>query len=313
MDGVVDLPTGPPAGAGFVCTVEVVRDPHGSPRDLMIARVEVRAEQGHLAALVGRPLDDVVPGAAEKLLQRIDTATGDPVDLGAAHDLPDQFRSLTARPAGERDVWTVSLDTVPEVPPGDARVRELNHRVLNSLAMLSSIIGMEARALRDDAARAALERVRSRLVAVSNLYRILSAAGSGPLISADLYLRSVANAVAASVGFGDRFMIEVDAAPCELTTSQAASLGLIANEALTNAYKHAFTGRRDGRIRVGLSEAEGELQLTVSDDGTGMPENARSGLGTTLVEALAVDLSGEVSVESGDWGTSVRVRFPAAS
>jgi two-component sensor histidine kinase len=165
----------------------------------------------------------------------------------------------------------------------------------------------------DDAGRAALERVRSRLVAVSNLYRILRAAESGAHIRADLYLRSVADAVAASVGLGERIAIAVDAAPCDLTTSQAASVGLITNEAMTNAFKHAFAGRRDGKVTVGLSEESDGLLLSVSDNGTGVSEKARSGLGTTLVEALAVDLSGSVSVASGDWGTSVRVRFPSVT
>jgi chemotaxis protein methyltransferase CheR len=252
-----------------------------------------------------------VPEAAAGLLDRIESAHGEVVELRAPGDAPELGHLLTARPGCEGDVWTVTVDPLPEDPAGDARLRELNHRVLNSLAMLSSIIGIESRALDDHAGRAALERVRSRLVAVSNLYRILSAANSGATIRADIYLRSVADAVAASVGLSERIALSVDAAPCALTTSQAASVGLITNEAMTNAYKHAFSGRRDGRITVALTEEDGALLLCISDNGSGIPDGARSGLGTTLVEALAVDLSGSVSVSSGDWGTSVQVTFPA--
>ena len=312
MDGGAGVLAMQRAGAEFVCTVRVARGSDGSPRDLLISRVEVRvADRGHVAALVGRPWADILPGPAEDLLRRIGAAEGASLKRCDDCDLPGPVRSLTPSPSGEKDQWRVSLEFAPDTPAEDARLREPNHRVLNSLAMLSSIIGVEARALDDEAGRAALERVRSRLVAVSSLYRILSAAESGKVIRADVYLRSVADAVAASVGFGERFAVEVDAAPSELTTSQAASLGLITNEALTNAYKHAFVGREKGRIRVVLSEANDE-RLIVTDDGTGLRGEAGSGLGTTLIEALAADLSGGVMVESGDWGTSVRVRFPDA-
>jgi two-component sensor histidine kinase len=134
---------------------------------------------------------------------------------------------VTAGPDREGDLWNVTVDPLPTAPASNAKLKELNHRVLNSLAILSSIIGFESRALSDDAGRAALERVRSRLVAVSNLYRILSATDSVSEIRADLHLQSVADAVAASVGLGDRIAISVDAAPSRLTTSQATSAGLI--------------------------------------------------------------------------------------
>lgn len=192
----------------------------------------------------------------------------------------------------------------------DPRLQEFNHRVLNSLTMISSIIGMESRALDDGAGRAALERVRARLVAVSNLYRILGGAELGSTIDAASYLQNVADAVSASVGSDERISIEVQSARCQLTTGQAAALGLITNETMTNAYKHAFTGRTKGTILVSLSEDTRCLTLTVADDGRGMPADARDGLGTTLVESLAADLGGSVTVASADTGTRIGVRFP---
>jgi two-component sensor histidine kinase len=206
---------------------------------------------------------------------------------------------------------TLADSSVPPTKDApDARLQEFNHRVLNSLTMISSIIGMESRALDDGAGRAALERVRARLVAVSNLYRILGGSELGSMIHAGRYLQNVAEGVAASVGSDERITIEVRSEDCELTTGQAAALGLITNEAMTNAYKHAFTGRKKGTICVCLSEDRRALTLTVADDGCGMAADARDGLGTTLIESLAADLGGSVTVASDNGGTRTRVRFP---
>ncbi len=152
--------------------------------------------------------------------------------------------------------------------------------------------------------------MRSRLVAVSNLCRILGSADSASRIRADAYLRSVAEAVSSAVGSSDRIVVELQAPACELTTSQAATLGLIANEAMTNSYKHAFVDRDAGRICVSLSENADDLTLIVADDGQGLSKTARDGLGTTLIESLAVDLAGDVCVLSDDGGTRVKVSFP---
>jgi two-component sensor histidine kinase len=296
---------------GLVCAVRLLRDSAGSPCELIIAGVEARSSAPDgVAALVGRPLRDLIPHAADELLGRLGAAKSVAVEVRTGSGRADRTRTLTVHRGSEADLWTLTIGL--SEPDGDARLKELNHRVLNSLAMLSSIIGLESRSLGDEAGRASLERVRSRLVAVSNLYRILASADAGSAIRADVYLKSVADAVAASVGLGDRIEVQVDAAATNLTTSQAAPLGLITNEAMTNAYKHAFQGVRDGRIAVALVDGGDVLQLTVADNGTGMSERARSGLGSALIESLAVDLSGGVSVASGGWGTSVQVRFPRA-
>lgn len=313
VDGTASLADAaiPTIVADAVVTLRVARDSRDRASDLVVVRAEARFG-GCLAGhdeFAGRSFREVHAGLAAELLHRLEAAAGGTVELRIPDDQQNRVHLLTAHHTGDGDTWTVTVDPLVADPSVDARLREINHRVLNSLAMLSSIIGFESRALRDDAGRAALERVRSRLVAVSNLYRILGTSESGDRIRADLYLTSVTDAVAASVGLGERIGIRVDAAPCELTTSQAASVGLIANEAMTNAYKHAFAGRRDGRITVALQQVGDRLLLSVSDNGTGMPERAQSGLGTTLIEALATDLSGRVSVASDESGTSLRVEF----
>ena len=103
MDGGAGVPAVQPSGGNLVCTLRVVRDSRGAARNLMISSAELRdADQGHLAALVGRHLADVLPEAAEDVLHRIGA-----VDLGrseriAGRDLPEPVRALTPSPPGTR-------------------------------------------------------------------------------------------------------------------------------------------------------------------------------------------------------------------
>jgi signal transduction histidine kinase len=88
-------------------------------------------------------------------------------------------------------------------------------------------------------------------------------------------------------------------------------MGLIINELVTNATKHAFPGRRSGRIRVGLEGLEEQqMQLSVEDDGAGFDDSHRSGVGQDLVRALSHDLGGEPNVKSTRSGSIFSLRFP---
>jgi two-component sensor histidine kinase len=106
--------------------------------------------------------------------------------------------------------------------------------------------------------------------------------------------------------------VEVDLSPLMLSTRAAVPLGLVVNELLTNAVKHAFGQGRRGTVRVSLVAEVGTCRLSVTDDGDGMAEGATgSGVGRTLVAAFVGELGGELSTESGPGGTCVTVAFPA--
>jgi two-component sensor histidine kinase len=97
----------------------------------------------------------------------------------------------------------------------------------------------------------------------------------------------------------------------------AVPLGLLVTEAITNAYKHAFQGRSEGRIEVVVTrESEATLSVVVRDNGTGFdpaaPADNSGGLGRPLIDAFVRQLHGELSIQT-EQGTAVQVRFPAPS
>jgi two-component sensor histidine kinase len=108
--------------------------------------------------------------------------------------------------------------------------------------------------------------------------------------------------------------IEVDADPFELSSDQILSLGLAANELISNAVKHAFPSDREGTIKISFRKTEKDCVLAVRDDGVGLPEgfdSAKSrGLGMRVLSTLAQQLNGKVTHESDATGSRFALHFP---
>ena len=104
--------------------------------------------------------------------------------------------------------------------------------------------------------------------------------------------------------------VSVRAVPIELRPDKALSVGLIANELLTNAFKYAFADDRVGHVHVELAENGTQLELSVADDGAGCAENREPGLGTKLVRLLVAQLEGAADWKQTNPGCKVIVTFP---
>lgn len=188
----------------------------------------------------------------------------------------------------------------------DRLLAELNHRVMNSLAMIGAVITMEGRTLSDADCRAAFARMRNRINSIGTLYRNLTKTSAIDTVMADVYLEAVVrdtvNSVEARAGG-----IELDLAieHIAMSTRVSVPLGLIVNELATNSLKYAFADRDRGVLGLSLvSQADG-IELTIWDDGPGIDATARgdSGLGQKLVQAFAQQLGGELISTSGPDGT----------
>jgi two-component sensor histidine kinase len=194
----------------------------------------------------------------------------------------------------------------------EALLDELNHRVMNSLGMIVSIIGLEARGRNAGEGRRALERIGDRVRAVGDLYRTLGSARFETDVSADVYLGAVVERLAASLGEARVVRLFAAIEPIVLPTHVAAPLGLIVTELVTNSLKYAFAGGRGGNVTVALAEADGSVKLVVEDDGTGIgtPPPDR-GTGRKLVDAFARQLDGHVTTHADTGGCRVTISFPA--
>ncbi|TDH57967.1 hypothetical protein E2C06_35060 [Dankookia rubra] len=171
-------------------------------------------------------------------------------------------------------------------------VREADHRLKNSLQTVAAILGMQARTVKDAAARAALGDAISRVRTVAEVHRALYRADDLPGEQVDLgaMLQDLCHQHAlASLRPG----VEIECDPQGshmIEGRRALAIGLLVAELITNAGKHAFPGDRAGLVRVTLAAKENSLELTVEDDGVGIAERSEGtqpGLGTTLVERLA--------------------------
>ncbi len=195
-------------------------------------------------------------------------------------------------------------------------LRELQHRVKNSLSMITSLVTLEINRVRGGESAAPLGRIRDRIATLSGLYALLYDSQGVDRIRLDSYVERIVHAlVRAHLDEGRRIGLHFSMAPVSIDFKRAASLGIIVNELVTNSIKHAFGGQHGGTLRITLELAERTLLLEVVDDGPGLPRDfdisASPGLGFGLVRVLAKQLRGDVEF-SRDQETrfSVRVPFP---
>ncbi|MGJ8571399.1 MAG: sensor histidine kinase [Hoeflea sp.] len=195
----------------------------------------------------------------------------------------------------------------------DRLLEELNHRVMNSMAMISSVISLEGRSLSGDEGKKAFVRMRNRIDAIGTLYRTLSRTATVDSVKADSYLSAIVrDAVSAMEVSPEAIHLELSIDDAFLSTRVAVPLGLITNELVTNSLKYAYKGRDNGTLGLEVVTNNDGVELTIWDDGPGIDENARvdSGLGQKLVDAFVQQLGGALSRTSGKDGTRYILAIP---
>lgn len=186
-----------------------------------------------------------------------------------------------------------------------ALLGELNHRVKNNLAIVTAILELQARDASDEV-RAHLAQAVSRVRTVGELHNMLYQQDSPDDVDLRDYLAALCGRLEQALSEARGIRLEVACDPTRVSAGEAVSIGLIINELVTNAAKHAFPGRGDGQVQVRLAATADGLGLWVRDDGVGFaPDNADQGL--RMVRALAAGLQGEVRVRPGQGG-EVEVR-----
>jgi two-component sensor histidine kinase len=193
----------------------------------------------------------------------------------------------------------------------------MQHRVANSLQIIASILLLKARTVQSEETRLHLQDAHQRVMSVATVQQQLHASGLNERIEIGPYLTKLCASLAESM-IGDLrpLSIKVQATTGGAVSSEAVSLGLIVTELVINALKHGFQGEEQGEILVSYEVQDTGWRLSVSDNGSG-PQEAdgeppHSGLGTSIVEALAHQLRAMVQKTSGPQGTIVTVTAPAA-
>ena len=197
-------------------------------------------------------------------------------------------------------------------------LQEMQHRVANSLQIIASILLLKARTVQSEEIRLHLQDAHQRVMSVATVQQQLRASGLNESIEIGPYLSKLCDSLAKSM-IGDRrpLSVSVQATRGAATSSEAVSLGLIVTELVINALKHAFPSGETGEILVSYDASGSGWSLSVSDNGAGpgeiSAEGLHTGLGTSIVEALARQLDAVVEKSGGPQGTTVSIVAGAAA
>lgn len=197
----------------------------------------------------------------------------------------------------------------------EALLQDANHRIGNSLATVSSLLGLQLLRSKSDEVRAALEAARSRVHAIASAHRRLRLGGDFETASVDEFLDAVLEDIAATASDSRNVRLVGEFDTIIVGARDATTLGILVGELVTNAVKHAFPAGRSGTITVSLRRDEAGVPiLRVLDDGVGMAgEQAPGdgGLGSVIVRQLATQFGGEPHYERRPGGgLSVSVSLP---
>lgn len=191
-------------------------------------------------------------------------------------------------------------------------LRELHHRIRNNITSVGALISMHLRRSPHPEAAAVLRDALRRINGIGVIYDILLREKAYAGIPAPVYLERLAKAVLAQMEGVVRIELVTRIEDTTLDSKCLFALGIIINELLTNAVKHAFPGRETGRIALTMRREGRRMVLTVEDDGVGLPEgfdpSASPGLGFTLVRMLTEQLDGSLVLENNG-GVTSRVEF----
>ncbi|MBO2009989.1 tetratricopeptide repeat protein [Siccationidurans soli] len=183
----------------------------------------------------------------------------------------------------------------------DWMLKEIHHRVKNNLEVISSLLETQADYLRDPAALAALRESQNRVHAMALIHQKLYQSHNMAVVNMASYIREIAEHLLDSFDCQSTVRLNFALTPIALDVTIATPLGLLLNEALTNALKYAHPYPQPGRLRIELSEVGFQrFRLIIEDDGPGFPpgfelEN-NSTMGLTIMRGLSQQLDGALSI-----------------
>ena len=196
-----------------------------------------------------------------------------------------------------------------------ALLREVNHRVANSLQLIASLVHLQAGALEDEAARAALRDTQARIAAVMQVHRRLYTSDDVQNVNMEEYLSGLIAELQQSLAAvaGGEHPIRLCAQPILLNPDKAVSLGVVVAELVTNAFKYAYPAGEQGEVRVKFeAEPSNHLRLVVEDDGGGMGAGVSArgtGLGQRVIAAMARSLNSRIEYDPNHRGARVVLAF----
>ncbi len=191
---------------------------------------------------------------------------------------------------------------------------EIHHRVKNNLAVITGLLELQSYNTQSDEAIEIIKESQFRINSIALIHEKLYQSKDLSQISFDVYIRELSDIIWDSISDASRdISLDIEADPVQLTVNQAIPCGLILNELITNAFKHAFNGRKDGEINITLCEESGNIAMQVRDNGRGLPDDFDqenpSSLGMKLIHTLTQQLNGQCNFANHEEGAGFKLEF----
>ena len=193
-------------------------------------------------------------------------------------------------------------------------LKELHHRVKNNLQILSSLLSLQSQQLTDDNAIKAVKSSESRINAMALIHRKLYTVDQNRTVDIKEYISELIQYLVYSYGYHEKnFKLDLEIKEINIDVDKAIPLGLILNELISNAFKHAYENQPNPRLVVNLEYPESrELNISIQDNGGGMPsvdEKQRKTFGMKIVTTLIKELKGSLNVKNEN-GTTYNLQIP---
>jgi two-component sensor histidine kinase len=213
-----------------------------------------------------------------------------------------------------RDLQAERDQLAHSVAEKDLLLKEVHHRVKNNLQVIVSLLRLQGKAIHDPRLAAALRESEHRVQSMALIHEQLYQTKDLRAVDLSRHVSTLGASLLHSYGVEhERIALQVKIALRPLAVDQAIPAGLILNELISNALKHAFPGEHGGTVTVTGTRERGDIVLEVRDDGMGLPRELdvkrTTSLGLQIVQILAQQLKGSFAVERGH-GVAFRVTFP---
>ena len=190
---------------------------------------------------------------------------------------------------------------------------EIHHRVKNNLAIVSSLMEMQAFGESNKEVERKLLDSTLRIKTMASIHEVLYESGSFSKLDFSEIIEKLLVNIDNAINIGQEISNTIRKEPIDLNINQAVPCSMIINEVLTNIYKHAFPDRDNGKIDIELSEKENWLFLKISDNGVGLPHDFNpeeyNSLGIMLIQTLVAQLHGEYTYKGSGKGTTFELKF----
>lgn len=229
------------------------------------------------------------------------------INIGGSRILLNIIRDITGRKQTETQI-------INSLREKETLLREIHHRVKNNLAVISSLLELQADRIQDPELRGFFDESRQRIKSIALVHEKLYGTADMSLINFSDYIQSIVMDLLSLYqirgrDITTRFTLD----DIRLDVDTAIPCGLIINELVTNSLKHAFPDRRNGELSIFFTKSGSSLTLKVEDNGIGLPDNfdhKQTGtLGLQLVNALTRQLRGNVQFLSDNGGSTIVITF----